>query len=280
MNSVIKIYYIILIVLIARENPFAQNSFAEQFNYAKRLYNEEKYFDAVTEFKRLLFFDGNYTHNYEANLLMGLSYKNGSMFSEAIQHLTLAELNSKNIDEIFIARLEIIKVNILRRSTARAFTLLDSLQNDSRFINKIDEINYWRGWAYIFSDDWRNASLSFSVIQKDHQLIFLCDSVANDLYNPQLAKILSIVPGAGQFYTGEFVSGVISIGWNVLWGYLTINAFMEDRVLDGLLIGSLLWWRFYSENIQNAEKFAIEKNLEKTNSALRYLQNDYKGSKP
>jgi len=46
------------------------------------------------------------------------------------------------------------------------------------------------------------------------------------------------------------------------------------------LIGSLLWWRFYSGNIQNAEKFAIEKNLEITNSALHYLQDKYNGRKP
>ncbi|MCU0406636.1 MAG: hypothetical protein MUE64_06645 [Ignavibacteriaceae bacterium] len=113
-----------------------------------------------------------------------------------------------------------------------------------------------------------------------HQLSQICDSLDNDLYNPQLVKFLSIVPGAGQFYTGEYVSGLISIGWNVLWGYLTINAFMEDRVFDGLMVGTLLWWRFYSGNIQNAEKFAIEKNLEMTNLALRYLQNDYSGKKP
>jgi hypothetical protein len=66
----------------------------------------------------------------------------------------------------------------------------------------------------------------------------------------------------------------------VLWGYLTINAFNEDRIFDGVMIGTLLWWRFYSGNLQNAEKFATEKNLKKTNAALRYLQNNYIGKKP
>lgn len=280
MTSVSKIFLILLFVWILATNLSAQDSFPDQFNLAKKLYEEEKYFDAVTEFKRLLFFYEGDNYSYESNLLIGLSYKEGAKFSEAIQHFALAELNSKNIDEVFIARLEIIKANILRRTTARALNILDSLLNDSRFASKIDEINYWRGWTYIFSDDWENASLSFSAIQLKHHLALLCDSIANDLYNPQLAKILSIVPGAGQFYTGEYVSGLISIGWNVLWGYLTINAFMEERMFDGLMVGSLLWWRFYSGNIKNAEKFAIEKNLEKTNSALRYLQNDYNGKKP
>ena len=280
MTSVNKILFALLFVLILTTNQFAQDSFADQFNYAKKLYEEEKYFDAVTEFKRLLFFYEGDNYSYESNLLIGLSYKEGAKFSEAIQHFALAELNSKNINEVFIARLEIIKANILRRTSARALTLLDSLQNDSRFSNQINEIDYWRGWAYIFSDDWKQAASYFSKSENGHQLSQICDSLDNDLYNPQLAKLLSIVPGAGQFYTGEYVSGLISIGWNVLWGYLTINAFIEDRVFDGFVVGTLLWWRFYSGNIQNAEKFAIEKNLEMTNLALRYLQNDYNGKKP
>jgi len=275
-----KIFFVLLFILISKVNLFAQDSFTDQFNYAKKLYEEENYFDAVTEFKRLLFFYDGDTYNYESNLLIGLSYKKGAKFSEAIQHLALAELSSKNDNQVFEARLEIIKVNILRRITGRALALLDSLQNDSKFTGRADEINYWRGWAYIFSDEWENASFSFSALQANHQLAVFCDSLDNDLYSVQLAKYLSIIPGAGQFYTGEYVSGFISIGWNVLWGYLTINAFMEDRVFDGFMVGTLLLWRFYSGNIQNAEKFALEKNLEKTNSALRYLQNNYQGSKP
>jgi hypothetical protein len=258
----------------------SQDGMEKQFMYAKQLYEDEKYFDAVTEFKRLLFFYEGDDYTYESNLLIGLSYKQGAKFSEAIQHFALAELNSKNTDDVFIARLEIIKVNILRRTNQRALALLDSLENDVRFNKNSEEINYWRGWTYIFSDDWKQAASYFSKLENGHQLSQICDSLDNDLYNPELAKYLSIVPGAGQFYTGEYVSGLISIGWNVLWGYLTINAFIEDRVFDGLVIGSLLWWRFYSGNIQNAEKFTLEKNLDKTNSALHYLQNDYNGRKP
>jgi TM2 domain-containing membrane protein YozV len=192
----------------------------------------------------------------------------------------LANINSGSDEEYFLCSVEIIKINILRRTTSRALALLDSLERDKRFQNKSAEIYYWKGWAYIFSDEWDKAASTFSKNQLTHQLNALCDSVNNELYNPELARYLSIIPGAGQFYTGEYVSGLISIGWNVLWGYLTIEAFIEHRVFDGVLIGSLLWWRFYSGNIQNAEKFALEKNLKITNSALYYLKNDYEGDKP
>ena len=280
MTFATKILFAFLLISVGTLTAIAQDSYDQQFNFAKKLYAEENYFDAVTEFKRLLFFDGSNKYSFESNYLIGQSYKNGGKFSDALLHFSIAEMQAHSTAEEFNCRIEIVKINILRRTTYKALALLDSLANDPEFKNNSDGINYWRGWAYIFSDDWERAALTFSEIQKAHHLALICDSVDNDLYNPDLAKYLSIVPGAGQFYTGEYISGLLSIGWNVLWGYLTIDAFIEDRVFDGLLIGSLLWWRFYSGNIQNAEKFAIEKNLEKTNSALRYLQNDYNGRIP
>ena len=278
MTSVTKIFIIIIFILSGAIRIFSQDSFQQQFDLAKKLFDEENYFDAVTEFKRLLFFDDTGKYSYEANKIIGLSYKQGAKFSDAIHYFSLAENNASTEDEVFESKIEIIKVNILRRTISRALTLLDDLRIDKRFNNRMDDINYWSGWAYIFADEWEKASTSFN----DHnpELSALCDSVNGDFYNVTLAKTLSIIPGVGQFYTGEYVSGLISIGWNVLWGYLTINAFAEDRVFDGIMVGTLLWWRFYSGNLQNAEKFAQQKNLEKTNSALRYLQNNYIGSKP
>jgi TM2 domain-containing membrane protein YozV len=279
MTSVIKSITFFLLITIGTNLLFAQNIFDIQFDYAKKLFEDENYFDAVTEFKRLLFFDETQTYEFDANFLIGLSYKHGGMFSEALQYLSLAKLKSGSDEEFYTSSIEIIKINILRRTTFKAFSMLDSLANDRRFKDKLIEINYWKAWTYIFSDDWEKASEIFTK-NNQNQMAVLCDSINNNLYNPQLAKYLSIIPGAGQFYTGEYVSGLLSIGWNVLWGYLTIDAFIDDRVLDGVLIGSLLWLRFYSGNIQNAEKFAVEKNLHITNSALLYLQNNYSGDKP
>ncbi len=281
MIFVTRYFFTFILVFMAAINLQAQLDLDGQFNYAKTFYDNEKYFNAITEFKRLLFFDDTNKYVFEANKFIGLSYKEGAKFSDAVYYFTLAEKNAQNNEEIFEIKIEIIKINILRRSTGRAFTLLDSLQNDKRYINKKDEINYWRGWTYIFSDDWENASSMFNSISPNHELKVLADSINAEFYNVTLSKVLSVfLPGAGQFYTGEYVSGLISLGWNVLWGYLTINAFLDDRIFDGIMIGSLLWWRFYTGNLQNAEKFALEKNLEITNNALRYLRNNYPGNKP
>jgi hypothetical protein len=281
MISVIKTHLILLLILFSSPGLNAQNSGLEQFNFAKKLFVEEKYFDAVTEFKRLLFFDESADYSFEANRLIGLSYKQGAKFSDAVYHFSEAELNARTDEESFEMKIEIVKINILRRTTERALKLLENLEGDERFANKQNEINYWRGWAYFFADDWQQASFSFEQIDSSHSLKIFADSVHNNFYDVTLAKVLStFLPGAGQFYTSEYISGLISLGWNVLWGYLTINAFVEDRVFDGVMVGTLLWWRFYTGNRHNAETFAEEKNLEMSNNALKYLKENYTGPKP
>jgi len=281
MNFVINRKYITATILLISFASFAQNSFDAQFNIAKILYSDEDYFDTVTELKRLLFFDENSEYNYEANLLIGKSYKQGAKYSDAIRYLTLAEINAKNIDELYEIRIEIIRINILRKTTRRAFKLLDSLGTDERFKDRKDEIKYWRGWAYMFADDWEQAAQTFAELDTNHVLKTLSEEVDNDLYSVSFAKTISyIIPGAGQIYTGEYISGLLSLGWNVLWGYLTIKAFIAERIFDGIVIANFLWLRFYRGNLQNAENFAMEKNLVRSNRALNYLQFEYNGLKP
>jgi hypothetical protein len=281
MNFVINGKYLTAIILFISCAAFAQSSFDAQFNYAKKLYSDEKYFDTVTELKRLLFFEENNEYNYEANLLIGKSYKQGAKFSDAIRHLTLAEINAKTIDELYETRIEIIRINILRRTTRRAIKLLDSLESDRRFTDKLDEIKYWRGWVYMFADDWEKAAQTFGEIDSTHVLKILADEVVDDLYSVSFAKTISyIIPGTGQIYTGEYISGFLSLGWNVLWGYLTIKALIAERIFDGIVIANFLWLRFYRGNLQNAENFAMEKNLVRSNKAFNYLQFEYDGLKP
>ena len=65
MISVTKILFTFLFISFATITSFAQDSYDEQFNYAKKLYEKENYFDAVTEFKRLLFFDESNNYSFE-----------------------------------------------------------------------------------------------------------------------------------------------------------------------------------------------------------------------
>jgi tetratricopeptide (TPR) repeat protein len=272
---------ILVIILLAVNLCFPQDRLTEQFNKAKLMYQEGEYFNTITELKRLIFFDKEKKFAYGSNELIGECYKIGGKFTEALNYFTIAEINAVNQEDVYNCRINIVKINILRRTTGRAISLLDALEKDKRFTGKRDEIAYWKGWAYIFSDEWDKASKQFGKISPDHELKKLCDSVDNKKYSVTEAKILSyFIPGAGQFYTGHYFSGLLSLGWNILWGYTTVTAFQASRIFDGVVVGELLWFRFYNGNNQNAEKFAIEQNAEISNGTLSYLQHDYKGEKP
>jgi hypothetical protein len=288
-NRIIKMFFknchIVRVCLIAFimgcNYLFAQNTLQSQLGYANSLFDDEKYFDAITEFKRLQYFDSLNQYTFVSNKLIGISYKKGERFNEAIDYFSKAELSSSNIDSLFSIKIEIIKTNLLRRTIYRAFELLKDLENDVRFTDKKDQIIYWKGWAHIFDDDWQKASDEFTKLNPNHDLKRLCENVAESQFSKTKAKVLSyILPGVGQFYTENYVSGILSLGWVTLWAYNSINAFVAERFFDGFMIADFLLLRFYSGNLQNAEQFAEERNLEASNWMLNYLQNNYLGEKP
>ena len=259
----------------------AQDHLSIQFDYANNLFNNRQYYDAITEYKRLQFFDSTKTFNYEINNKIGECYKAGAKYDDAIKYFSFAELSASNENEYCDSKTQIIRTNILRRTTDRALQLCDELEKDQRFIRKSDQISYWRGWAYIFADNWEAAAKSFAKINYNHELKILSERTDKAKVSVTFAKVISyILPGAGAIYSGKFLSGLMSLGWNLLSGYWTVNSFIEDRVFDGVVAAELVWLRFYRGAIQNAEEFALEKNLEVSNKSLRYLQNEYKGIKP
>jgi hypothetical protein len=272
---------ILLLSLLFFSYSFAQEELHQQFNFAKQLYEQENYFDAVTELKRLLFFDTSHRYTFEANMLMGQSYKKGVLFNDAANCFNLAERYSRTDEEKYTASIEAVRVNILRRTTEQALKIIDRLETSGKYKQKQDELYYWKGWVYIFDSDFKKAAGEFEKISMEHELRLLSMNTYDEQYSESLAKILSIfLPGAGQFYTGNYLNGVISLAWNVFAGYLTINSFVDDRIFDGIITGNLLWLRFYVGGIQNAEEFAKERNTEIINNKLFYLQNEYKGLKP
>ena len=277
LNFVNRLLFFILLVQI---KILSQNYFIEQLQLADSLFKSQNYFDAITEYKRLLFFDSLDHFRFYSNFQIGLCYKNGAKYSDAIRYFVLAEINATDDEDLFNSKIQQVRTNILRRTTSRAEKILIEMGNDKRFEQHKNEIKYWRGWSFIFSDKWEDAYRIFSEIGETN-LAQICLNTHDKLYSVEFAKYSSmIIPGFGQFYSGEYLSGLLSLVWNVFAGYLTINAFNQERIFDGIVTANLLWFRFYRGNFQNAEKFAEEKNIRISNEALFYLQNEFNGIKP
>jgi tetratricopeptide (TPR) repeat protein len=276
-----EFFYVLLFLLFCFSPLSAQINIEKQYKTADSLFKAEFYFDAITEYKRLLFFDSLKQYEFESSFNIALCYKMGAKYDESIQYFTKSVPFARTQEEKYNTQIQIVRTNILRRTTGRALELLNMLESDPLNKAKTGEISYWRGWAFLFDGDFEKATIQFNLAENGEELKKICQRADSEKYSVTFAKVISyILPGAGEFYTGEILSGVISLGWNVLFSYMTVTSFIEKRVFDGVLIGDLLFLRFYRGNIQSAEKFAIKKNLEITNKTLLFIQYNYQGIKP
>ncbi len=271
-------FYILFLILIASAQ--AQTTLNQLFLNANELFNNQKYFDAITEYKRVQYFDTENHFSYETNFRIGECYKAGLKLDDAIFYFGKALSYADNEEKRYNITVEIIKSNILRRTFTNAYSLIAAAKKTFNQEGKKQELNYWLGWAYMLDKKWEAAAKLFKKLEQD-ELTNLCNNVIDEEYPVTFTKLISyIVPGAGQIYTGYYLSGLMSLGWNILWGYITFDAFMAERVFDGVVVANLLWFRFYRGNYQNAEKFAVEKNVKIYNNAYNYLMEKYKGKKP
>lgn len=253
----------------------------QQFAFADRLKNQGQLFDAVTEYERLLCFDTLHVYGFDANKNIAACYRRGAKFKEAVTYAGASLRYAKNPEDIYMTKIELVKLHILNRTFSSASNILSSMGKDTVHKNIGQEVHYWRGWIHMFSNEWEKAADEFASVDSAQSLRQFCIQTEKKQYPVITLKILSaIVPGSGQMITGHVWNGLLSLGWNVLWGYLTVDAAIADRVGDALLIGDLLWLRFYTGNIENAGKFADEKNAQIFQDALRYLQDEFIGAKP
>lgn len=253
-----------------------------QLEYADSLKISGNYFQAVTEYKRLLFFDESRSHKYHANLSIADCYKAGGFLANAGRYYQTAVRESKNPDEAFRASVEYARILILKKRNADAADRLNLLKKSYKKTDQYEELNFWLGWAYFFDRDIENAGAYFDSAGARGAVIRSYLTRYNDeSYNETLAQVLSyIIPGSGQIYTGEYISGMISMAWAAAGLYWSINSFIEERVLDSFFNGYFVFLRFYAGNLQNSKKFAIEKNNILLNSYLKEIENNYKGLLP
>ena len=157
----------ILVILMFLLSPvYAQYNLEYQYDLAEKLFEAGDYYDAITEYKRLLFFDSENKFSHEANYKIGKCYKAGAKLDDAIKYFSIAVKNTDDKELEFKTQIEIVKLNILRRTTARAFDLLRDLEMSFKSTEKYNEIIYWRGWTNIFENKWELASEEFQKFYK------------------------------------------------------------------------------------------------------------------
>ncbi len=274
----VNIFALLILLLSFTKNRLAQSDVALQKEYADSLFYSENFYRAITEYKRLLFFNKDSDIDYYCFKQIGKAYKAGGFYDKAEEYFRKALTVSDGLREKKSMTVEIIRTLIVNRKTVNALNELDSFENNYGDSSIAD---YWRGWAYLLNNQPEPASYYFNQSKIGKEIADKIKKETSEKYSLFNVKLMSyIVPGSGQIYTGHYLSGAISFAWNFLFGYMTVKAFQDRRIVEGVLIGDLLWLRFYRGNIQNAERFANEKNIKLVNELIENLQNNYKGKKP
>ena len=120
-----------------------------------------------------------------------------------------------------LARLELVKVTMR--------TLPTQLYRRALFLQAV---------AYLYQFRWEDARESLRNYTTDERLDILFEAATDiPLKSAKVAKVLStILPGAGQVYTGDWRGGLNALLLNVVLGGLAV-----DMVLDGYYIDAGLW---------------------------------------
>lgn len=186
------------------------------------------YFEAVTEYKRQLYFNQS---GEQDDLLykMARAYYRAEQSHLAEDPLIEAITNSESslTDRECLKLLASIHWDNYDYEAMRKVLTLLSSQSDSIRQNQID---YITAWTYIYQADWKQG---VEYLQPVHfiDVSGLIDDIDNVIVVPQKSKkmaslISNIIPGAGQLYAGDYQNALYSfllvgsveasIIWNII----------------------------------------------------------------
>jgi len=242
---------------------------------------------AIAEYRRVLSRFPDDSTGFEARYHIGLAYLNLEQWSLARRELDLAARAASSDRQNHRARLRLGQSYLSEGSPDQGETVLRDLLRNSHDHGAepvTAAAHYWLGVSTLRQGQWVEASGWFRNVSRRfpeaktaagaRQL----ETAARRGYglprrSPALATTLSMVlPGSGQIYAGRFWNGLLSMALNAAAGYLTIDAFREDRRLDGTLLVTLVWSRFYFGGLQNAGRYAREFNRERAAEHLEVYE--------
>ena len=230
---------------------------------ADNLFENGSYDDAITEYKRFIFFHPGCDYVSHAYYKMGLSYQNMGQWQNSINSI-LRSIELCSSDSIKNKnRISFAVSCIAKKDYKLALFELKKVIFFSADKKLIQQAHFFTTVVHIYQESWEDARSSFQYFVKDtttsiNLLTFKIDTLlskANTLQMKSLkkAKILStILPGAGQLYAGKFKSSFNSTILNgINFGFmyhLLANSFYVDASLFFLYVGI----RYYKGNIYHA----------------------------
>ncbi len=248
----------------------AQN-LRQTLDFATRQFNMGNTQEAISLYRRVLYFDSLNIHSYDACRNLATCYISVNDYPRAREFSrmagNLAPTDSLRAEQIF----QLAYLYLLGNDYHYALIELLGLKESGSGYFQMKR-NFYLGVACFQQTDYQKSigyfleCIDTTNLERRVELINIMEEVMQieKRYNPKTAKILSmILPGLGQLYCGEYKGAVNSLALTAGLASLYIITIYNYSFVDASV--SVLPWfqRYYQGGYQNAEKAAIIRKQKK-----------------
>ncbi len=237
---------VILYLLFFPENSFADN-----------LYREGELYDAITEYRRLIYLYPESSEVARWNKMVVLSYMRMGKYREAEGFYTKAEISDKKLSHISM---------LLKYGTI----IMEDSTDFERLLYAYSHFTTLPGTTLVNLLSFLNDDIRMAIL-----------SAKKRLRSPEKARLISLLfPGAGMVYAGNLYEGTLSFLVNGSLLFLTSRALMKKRYIDALLIVQFGLIRFYSGGASRSYTLAERRNESIRNKLFSYIFREYLKAHP
>ncbi|MBN2620001.1 hypothetical protein JXB22_02840 [candidate division WOR-3 bacterium] len=233
------------------------------------LYDKGFYDEAITEYKRYIFFhpDGDLTS--DAYYRIALAYRDKQNWQGSIEAFRMAMQTAHTDSLRHRAELALAVTYIASENYSAAEIVLLKLEMSMPPKHVKERAAFLRALATMYAKKWEHAQKAFEAYFLHHPdpgMQAKVDSLLHETKNfhyvsaDSARQLSAIIPGLGQMYAGDWGNGLNAllldgsmIGW--MWYKVTHSYFG-----DAWTIYYFLFRRYYAGNMYNAQRIAEEHN--------------------
>ena len=257
----------------------------QALDLAKRFFDRENYEEAITEYKRFIFFhpedqEGISDALHKIGLIFALS-SNWSKAREVLRRSIELTEDSRIKDKRRID-LGVVLIASKDYSLGELELLKVSYFSQDESIRK--KALYFQGIGSLYMFKWKEAKeifMSYYPEDETEELKGQLEKAQHLAYkSPKKAKMLSLfLPGSGQIYAGNLKDGVCALLLNGLIGTFMVRAIGEEDWWNATSL-FFLFQRYYRGNLyhaqEQAELYNQELNRQQALKILKTIQEEVK----
>ena len=243
---------LLIVLLLGASFAYADDGRETPLRFAESLFAERDYYRAITEYKRYLFLNPQSPRAGWVQFRIGESYLNGGKLDAArfaFEDLLKTQKDPRLRRWVFLAMARAFyKRGMLKQSAG----VLDQLIPELKDPDLLGHAYYLTGCARLKIGEAKKAKSAFESVGAGHKMgeqagwlsgqVMRLDDLPEK--SPVLAGMLSLIPGLGHVYLGEYAVAFTAFCWNGLFGFATFDAFRRGHYGVGALLAALelLWY--------------------------------------